>query len=150
MAKRGPVSVQVEGAEEAIRSIGATELRLRGRMRRAVGKTLVKGLAEMKRTLSRGGSGRLYTRGGVSHRASAPGEAPAVDRGQYRASWHERQAAVGLNGELYTDQARAEALEYGRKDRTLKARPHAGPVSEYMAGEFKKESRQALSLRGAD
>jgi hypothetical protein len=37
--------------------------------------------------LSQPGTGRLYRRGNVTHQASAPGQAPAVDTGAYRASW---------------------------------------------------------------
>lgn len=40
----------------------------------------------VKRKLSRSGTGRTYVRGGVVHVASAPGQAPAPDKGRLRNS----------------------------------------------------------------
>jgi phage gpG-like protein len=38
-------------------------------------------IAEVKKTISQKGTGRVYTRGGVTHVASAPGQPPVVDQG---------------------------------------------------------------------
>lgn len=140
------VTIRVEGATEAAASIARYELRKRGALGRAVGKTLVQGQSHMRRTLSQPGRGRLYARGTVTHRASAPGQAPAVDTGQYRASWRHRSQGIGSanpGGALYTEQRRAPFLERGT--RTMAARPHAGPVAEMMARDFRRNSVGALS-----
>ena len=139
------LSIQVEGVKEAVEALGRLELQKRAAMRGAVARTLVDGEAHLKRLLSEPGSGRVYTRRSVSHQASAPSEAPAPDTGVYRNSWHRRTHAGGQGGELYTAQERADALEYGSEDGTLKPRPHAGPTAEHMAADFVTNSKRALA-----
>lgn len=85
----------------------------------------------IKKKLSEPGTGAVYLRGknrDIEHRASAPGEPPAVDTGQYRASWKWR--AGEENGEpfseVFTSQARGPWLEFGTS--RMQARPHLRPV----------------------
>ena len=97
------------------------------------------------------GSGRIYKkRGGKLHRASAPGQPPAVDEGRYRASissnWHgsgmergkvdsqaEPDDGIGqpdkdLTGVVGTNMEIGPYLELGTSK--MKPRPHLRPALE--------------------
>ena len=84
-------------------------------------------VGEIKRSF-KPGTGAEYPRGGKIHRASAPGQPPAVDTGRLRASiTHEMQtegqrvtARVGTNVEY------AKELEFGT--RRIAARPFLRPI----------------------
>ncbi len=81
------MSVEV-GYELRFDAVGMSELFLLPDQ--AVGKDLTRRCMQVaavaKRTLSQHGQGRVYQRGGRTHQASAPGQPPAVDTGQLRAS----------------------------------------------------------------
>lgn len=77
------------------------------------------------RLLSTPGKGRTYRRGRVLHRASAPGQPPAVDTGKYRSSWN-YQVGEDVQGpyvDVGTNDTRGPWFEYGT--RRMAARPHA-------------------------
>lgn len=122
------VSIRVEGVEQAVRDIAATDLRLRGRMTRAVAKTLLQGETHIKRLISKKGP-------------SAPHTPPGVDTGRLRASYRHRMG-LGMSGDVFTEVEYAPHLEYGT--RRMAPRPHAGPTAEWMATEFRKNSVEAL------
>lgn len=94
----------------------------------------------LKIKLSQPGSGRVYkSRGGkAQHRASAPGEPPAPDLGEYRNSfrWKAGTDAKGAFAEIGTSQQRARALEFGT--RHMKPRPHFRPVMAEAGGVIRK------------
>lgn len=104
---------------------------IRQALARAIAETTIALHARVVRKLSQPGSGRTYRRLGVSHRASAPGQPPAVDLGAYRASMQPDVSAVqstlvgtvGPRGSAM--QRRGKYLEYGT--RNMGARPHLGP-----------------------
>jgi hypothetical protein len=79
--------------------------------------------------LSQPGQGRVYTRGSVQHRASAPGDPPAVDTGDLR---RERSAEVFIEGsgrvvgEVIFFAEYAEALELGTEK--MAPRPFLGDI----------------------
>lgn len=82
-------------------------------------------------------SGRMYGR----HRASAPGEAPAIDFGTLASSYHvitidEFHAMVASNDE------KAPYLEHGT--RSMAARPHAAPAAEAERKDFVGAVKAAL------
>lgn len=87
---------------------------------------------EIKRILSQPGRGRTYRRGTVSHRASAPGDPPAVDLGHYRASWSwvVRKAGAGWELLVGTPSKLGPWLEYGTS--RMAARPHLRILSEKL------------------
>jgi HK97 gp10 family phage protein len=77
--------------------------------------------------------GRIYTRGGVLHQASAPGEAPAVDTGKLKSSIFTEmvsqfKAVVTASAEY------AAMLEFGT--RRMAARPFFRPAAEKIAPAF--------------
>lgn len=86
----------------------------------------------IKQTLSRPGRGRLYRgrRGRGDHQASAPGDPPAVDTGQYRSSWSWRIGPGYV--EVGTNQERGPALEFGSS--RMAARPHVRPTVQAYQG----------------
>lgn len=78
----------------------------------------------VKDLLSQPGQGRVYRRGGVLHRASAPGAPPAVDTGRLRASytWRTGEDVQGSYVEVGTNVEYAPHLEFGT--RRMRPRPH--------------------------
>jgi len=83
---------------------------------------------EAKRLASTPGRGRTYTRGGVTHVASAPGDPPAVDTGRLRASIGSELArdAQGLHARIGSTYDVALFLELGT--RKMAARPFLRPA----------------------
>lgn len=109
--------------------------------------------SRMKQKLSTPGRGRMYRgrRGRGDHRASAPGDPPAVDTGQYRASWTYRTGSQGplRYVEVGTADKRAPHLEFST--RHMKARPHARPTAMEYARDLGKRvaAAQVAGERGA-
>ena len=99
---------------------------------------------DIVRSLHHIGSGRLYQLYAPrrTHRASAPGEAPASDTGQLANSYVAVQGrdAQGIYVELGTNQPRAAYLELGT--RQIEPRPHFRPAVE--------RGTRALALEVAD
>lgn len=84
--------------------------------------------------LSNPGTGRVYRRGGVSHRASAPGQTPAPDTSTLRKSVRVElvRVATGLIGKVIVSAAHALPLEIGTE--RMAARPFLSRVvSEHAA-----------------
>lgn len=81
-----------------------------------------------KRLASTPGRGRTYTRGNVTHVASAPGDPPAVDTGRLRASISSELArdAQGLHARVGSRYDVALFLELGT--RRMAARPFLRPA----------------------
>lgn len=87
----------------------------------------------MQESMDEPKSGRIYSKYGVPHQASAPGEAPAVWSGELYDSFRIRalnQYAV----QVYSIDPKAELLEYGGG--YVEARPYARPAAERLKGEF--------------
>ena len=123
------VTITVKGDRELVAAMKRAGALTDSETRKAVKETLVDGEAHIKRLLSQPGTGRLYG----THRASAPGNPPAVDTGTYRGSWRNRILASGAGlhgGEIYTTQERGPWLENGTA--RMAARPHAGPTAEHV------------------
>lgn len=81
--------------------------------------------AEMRSSRPRG---RTYKRGGRVHQASAPGQPPAIDKGQLVNSFRSRKTGK-TSAEIYsTDEPKAAGLEYGTS--TTAPRPVAEPTLE--------------------
>lgn len=97
---------------------------------------------ELRLDLSKPGKGRVYTtyfyqRGGKlyawpkrdkPHRASAPGDPPAVDEGVLRASYGHKAYRTPEGGELEirSGDSKAALLEFGTS--RMKPRPHLRPL----------------------
>ena len=119
--------------------------RLQTEMGRAVAATTLALHGDIIERVSQPGSGRLYTRRGVTHQASAPGEPPAPDTGSYRASIQPDLTDVGtrLEGRVATNDRRGPWLEYGT--RNMAPRPHFAPALEAIRPVFLKNGTLALT-----
>ena len=84
----------------------------------------------VKRMLHQPGRGRTYRRGGVTHRASAPGDPPATDLGRLAAavSWELGVDERGLHARIGSNYPIELFLELGT--RRMAARPHLRPALE--------------------
>ncbi len=99
--------------------------------------------------LSSPGSGRIYRRGGVSHQASAPGEAPAPDTGFLRSNTNADPALQDdgrdLTGQIVAAAAYASAQERGTE--RMAARPYLSTLrdehSDELTGAFVEGARQS-------
>lgn len=93
------------------------------------------------------GRGLFYTRMGRTHQASAPGDPPAKEFGDYLNSWtpvlleEGDEITAGIYSEMFGeagDPKRGRFLEYGTEN--MQPRPHVGPVSE----EWEVEAQRKL------
>lgn len=86
---------------------------------------------ELVKEVSRPGGGRLYKRGKKTHRASSPGDPPAVDYGRYRSSFTFNVSRISRSVAevvIGTGMKLGVWLEFGT--RWMAARPHFRPVME--------------------
>jgi phage gpG-like protein len=153
MATRNPIVMSIEGVPESralIREFGATAER---KLQSLVQRTAIRVQADAVRSIQRGPkSGRVYKRGNVAHRASAPGQAPATDTGALASS------VARVDGKLTA--AVGTGLEYGKHlefgTTRMEARPWLIPALErnrafYNAGVNKiiAESIQEIGKKAA-
>ena len=84
-----------------------------------------------KESIAEGGTGRTYTRGGVTHRASSPNNPPASDTG-FLISQITMDVDVKLNGtvvgQIISAAPYSKALEFGTVN--MQARPFMQPALE--------------------
>jgi len=141
--------------------------------RKAIGITVREAETHMKRAMRAPKSGRSYRRGSIKrqgksyagqglrsgtyaasgrryyivgakvHRASAPGEAPAIDLGAYINSWFTRWTGK-LTSILGTNAVQARALENGNPRRNLAARPHLGPAVDSVRDRFQQRMKRVF------
>jgi phage gpG-like protein len=139
------ITVQVEGLDQvqaALRKFGADAEKLIGN---AVTATALEINTDVKKRIQRGPkTGRTYTRRGIEHTASAPGQAPATDTGTLASSIYfensgKMQATIGSR------LAYAYYLEFGTT--RIAPRPSWVPASE--AGQKKLNERIAKAIERA-
>jgi hypothetical protein len=94
--------------------------------------------------------GRMYWgKSGRKYRASAPGEAPAIDTGSYWRSIRERWVATYTRA-IYTNDPRGDSrglgptLEYGTAGGKIKARPHFRPAVNRYEYRFTQDMKNYL------
>jgi len=94
-------------------------------------------------------TGKIYSRRGVEHQASAPGEPPATDTGELIASGRAgaEMGPSGPEGIVEWTAPHAVHLEYGT--RKMAARPFANPAVERNRGRIADLLRQALATASA-
>lgn len=95
-------------------------------------------------------SGRKYKKGGKTHTASAPGEAPARDTGHLGQSTGFKLVPVDPSAsqsvaQVYVAAEYALALEFGRQDGTIKARPFVRPAWNKLIPGIREAIKKALS-----
>lgn len=100
---------------------------------------------DLKKTINTGArSGIVYTRGTVSHQASAPGEPPKTDTGQLVNSIHTVIKRQGLSAEVKSNLPYAGMLELGTS--RVAARPAWLPVAENLKPIFEKDLGLSLNV----
>ena len=115
--------------EAAERAVTATGLELRG--------NVVKRIQRGPKT------GRIYTRGSVTHKASRAGEAPASDTGRLAGSVTFEQVGP-ITVTVGSALAYAAYLEYGT--RHIAPRPAWRPAVDDIEPKFRKRLEQALAV----
>lgn len=88
-------------------------------------------------------SGRTYVRRGVSHQASAPGEAPASDTGRLVNSIRTEYDTAALTGRVVASARYAAPLEYGTQK--MKPRPFLRPALAAHQGEIVKTIQEEIA-----
>lgn len=106
----------------------------------AIAETLAEIDQHVQVGMGAGGTGRVYVRGGRSHRASAPGAMPAVDTGALRASMQHEIVRGRYAGYYYTNSDVAPHLEYGTSQ-GLAPRPFMTPAAERARPGFMRRMR---------
>lgn len=95
----------------------------------------------MRRAIAEPGSGRVYRRGNVRHRASAPGEPPATDTGYLLNSVgteiYELQAYVGNTAQY--------ALYLERGTRHIAPRPFVRESARRVLDQMRRELRRPVT-----
>ncbi len=107
----------------------------------AVEATAQQAVAHAQVSMAEPKTGRLYTRGKVTHQASAPGESPAMDIGHLANSMRVRRAGrlvrvIEIGAEY------AAPLEFGTS--RMAARPFLGPALEAVKGFFYRSMREII------
>ena len=97
----------------------------------------------VQKILSGTKSGVIYRRRGVEHQASAPGEAPASDTSRLAQSGRTTLDQAEIVGQVIFSTEYAAALEFGREDGSIAARPFLRP----SLAEKNEEIQAAIAAR---
>lgn len=104
---------------------------------------------DLRQAMNQAKSGRIYTRRGIQHQASAPGEAPAIDTANYVNSIQTKHESQ-YRSAVQSDAPQALALELGRPDKGLLPRPAWVPAAheatKRIVERFKKLARQVENV----
>ena len=95
---------------------------------------------DIKANMMKPKSGRVYKRRSILHRASAPGQAPAVDTSGYIGSIQSRKLSP-MKAEVSSNAPQALALELGRPEKNLEPRPAWIPAAKRVAKETQKHMK---------
>lgn len=101
--------------------------------------------ADTKKSIQSGPkTGRVYKRRKRRHQASAPGQAPATDRGQLASSYRTRKVGPGAY-RVGSSLKKAPALEFGT--RRMRPRPHLRPAFSRGKERLRKRMRTLLEAK---
>jgi HK97 gp10 family phage protein len=129
----------VDAVAEALRRYGQ---RAEVAVDQAVQATGLEVLSDIKKRIQRGPkTGRAYLRGTVSHRASAPGEAPATDTGTLVSSIGYRKVSL-MTAEVESRLDYATFLEFGTVN--MDPRPSWTPAVEEAGPKLQQRVTAAL------
>jgi len=114
----------------------------------AIGAVAINFHETMKVLVSKPGRGRFYKRPTRTHQASAPGDPPTVDTGDYRRSIqvdmsHQRDARPVAR--VGTNSVKGPWLEFGRG--TIEPRPHWIPTFKQERGKLLKIAQAVITKR---
>lgn len=137
------MNLDIEGLPEVRRAMRAYKDDAHKAVQDTVRVTALSVEGDAIKSIERGNkSGKVYTRGGTSHQASAPGEAPASDTGNLT---NNIKSIIGLFiayvGYNQSDDY-PEYLEYGTQD--MEARPWLTPARDKNRSDFARRMKAAL------
>ena len=100
------------------------------------------GLQEIRSTAVKGiltgnKTGETYTRGGITHTASAAGEFPANDTGYLASNIHVVRSPTGMSGSVESRANYSAALEFGTSK--MAARPFLQPSVEEVRPKVRRK-----------
>jgi hypothetical protein len=135
-------TIKLEGEAQimaALRKLGAdAEIEAR----KAVEATAIELRGDIVKRYQRGPkTGKQYTRGNVTHQASAPGEAPATDTGRL-ASATEYSMTGKLSAEVSNSVLYGPMLEFGTQ--SIEPRPAWRPAVQEATPKFNKRMEAAI------
>ena len=140
-------SVRIEGMRELEAAMKKASADAQIKVGRAVVATGIELRGDVVKRIQRGpASGETYTRGGISHQASAPGEAPATDQGNLASSITFAKAGP-MSATVGSDMVYAAALEFGHDyggGRVIAPRPAWMPAIEKIRPKYVKRVEKAL------
>ena len=136
------MTLRMDGLEGLQADLRRASADARARVDDAVVGSAIELRGDVVKRIQRGpATGRTYQRGGVSHQASAPGEAPATDTGRLANSVTFDKVAQ-MSATVGSDLVYAAVLEFGI-DR-IDPRPAWVPAVELMTPKFVSRVERAL------
>jgi len=136
------IELQIEGLDRVKAEIKRIGKEAEQGVANAVKATALEVISDVKKRIQRGPkSGRTYTRGNVSHTASAPGQAPATDTGALASSAYFTQSSK-LSATIGSRLAYSAYLEFGTV--RIKPRPSWTPAVEAAAPKLQKRIETAI------
>lgn len=134
------VTFKMKGTSSLVRLASAASAQARAAVKGVITTYAIRIERKLKKELATAGSGKTYTRGGVTHTASAPGESPASDTGRYRNNI--RRELGRLAAKVVADVEYAAPLEYGTSD--IEPRPMWRPIIKEEIPRFRGDIVNAL------
>ena len=136
------IELQIEGLDRVKAEIKRIGKEAEQGVANAVKATALEVISDVKKRIQRGPkSGSTYTRGNVSHTASAPGQAPASDTGVLASSPYFEQSS-NLSATIGSRLAYSAYLEFGTV--RIKPRPSWTPAVEAAAPKLQKRIETAI------
>jgi HK97 gp10 family phage protein len=137
------VTLQLEGSDDLLRALQKLGKDAEAETRKAVQATAIEVRGDIVKRYQRGpASGRVYTRGSVTHQASAAGEAPATDTGRLASGTQYRMTGP-LTAEVDNAVEYGPFLEFGTQ--SIAPRPAWRPAIQEAQPKFRLRLETALA-----
>lgn len=136
--------MSVEGLDDVLRKMDQISDKVNDALQDGLMASATMVQSEAVKSIARGvKSGRTYTRGRITHQASAPGEAPATDTGALIRGFQIEDAFINRNVVFVLNNSdHAEPLEFGTS--RIAARPFLFPALEGSRKKIMKEIRSQV------
>lgn len=139
------IRIDVEGSSALRAALRNMSDDIRAQVGRVVQTTGVRLHQDIIHRIQRGpATGRIYQRRGITHQASAPGEAPMSDRGNrgglVSSIFYSTSSPLAIS--VYSNRMQAVWLEYGT--RHIRERPAWTPAANKARKQFNKDIRRVV------
>jgi phage gpG-like protein len=136
------ITMEIQGLEQVKAEIRRIGKKAADGVSNAIKATGLEVISDVKKRIQRGPkSGITYTRGNITHTASAPGQAPATDTGVLASSVYFTQSAK-YEATIGSRLAYAAYLEFGTT--RIKPRPSWTPAVEAATPKLAKRIEDAI------